>query len=206
MKIASILAAKAHIRASLVVNTGISNVLSICIANNVSLDVDSLFQFRTSIVFFFACCFAEVRYMRGQHCPFSMHQILMENRPEVFKIARKNAAKFRQPARDPKHNQYRLKCSMDIPANRLRVARNKSWCRFLKCTVRYESHLVTISAKRFQTSPAKCPIFSCHFLPSMLCVPAPCEFFGRFRVRLVIPFGLRCPYRMAHGGGAQGTT
>ena len=63
---------------------------------------------------------------------------------------------------------------MDLPANRPRVARKKFWCRFLKRTVRYESHLVTISAKRFQKSPAKCPAFSCHFLPSMLCVPAPC--------------------------------
>ena len=33
---------------------------------------------------------------------------------------------------------------------------------------------MTISAKRFQKSPAKCPAFSCHFLPSMPCVPAPC--------------------------------
>ena len=63
---------------------------------------------------------------------------------------------------------------MDLPANRPRVAQKKFGCRFLKCTVRYESHLVTISAKRFQKSPAKCPAFSCHFLLSMLCVPAPC--------------------------------
>ena len=54
------------------------------------------------------------------------------------------------------------------------ICRKKFWCPFLKCTVRYESHLVTISAKRFQKSPAKCPAFFRHFLPSMLCVPAPC--------------------------------
>ena len=29
------------------------------------------FQLRTSILFFFACCFAEVKYMGGQHCPLS---------------------------------------------------------------------------------------------------------------------------------------
>ena len=63
---------------------------------------------------------------------------------------------------------------MDIPANRPRLSRKKFWCRFMKCTVRYESHLVTMSAKCFQNSLAKCPGFSCHFLPSMLCVPAPC--------------------------------
>ena len=33
---------------------------------------------------------------------------------------------------------------------------------------------MTISAKRFQKSPAKYPAFSCHYLLSMLCVPAPC--------------------------------
>ena len=64
---------------------------------------------------------------------------------------------------------------MDLPANRPRVAQKKFWCRFLKCTVRYESHLVTIRAKHFQKSSAICPAFSCHFLPSMPCVPAPCE-------------------------------
>ena len=64
---------------------------------------------------------------------------------------------------------------MDLPGNHPRVAWKKFWCRFLKCTVRYESHLVTISAKRFQKSPAKCPAFPYHFLPSMLCVAAPCE-------------------------------
>ena len=63
---------------------------------------------------------------------------------------------------------------MDLPANRPRVARKKFWCQFLKRTVRYESHLVTISAKHFQKSSAICPAFFCHFLPSMLCVPAPC--------------------------------
>ena len=92
--------------------------------------------------------------MGGQHCPLSTWQSSFDNRLEVFKVARKNAQKFWQPARDPKRNQYRLE--------------------FLICTMRYESHLVTISAKRFQKSPAKCPAFSCLFLPSMLCVPAPC--------------------------------
>ena len=42
------------------------------------------------------------------------------------------------------------------------------------CTVRYKSHLVTISSKCFHKSPAKCPAFPCHFLPYMLCLPAPC--------------------------------
>ena len=69
---------------------------------------------------------------------------------------------------------------MDLPGNRPRVARKKFWGRFLKCTTQYESHLVTISAKCFPKSPAKCPAFSCHFLPSMLCVPAPCEVYATY--------------------------
>ena len=64
---------------------------------------------------------------------------------------------------------------MDLPANHPQVAWKKFWCRFPKCTVRYKSYLVSVSAERFQKSPAKCPAFSCHFLPSMLCVPAPCD-------------------------------
>ena len=48
---------------------------------------------------------------------------------------------------------------MDLPTNDPRVARKKSWYGFPKGTVRYESHLVTISAKRFQKSPAKCLAF-----------------------------------------------
>ena len=63
---------------------------------------------------------------------------------------------------------------MDFPANRPRVPRKKFWCQFVKRAARCQSHLVTISAKRFQQLLAKCPAFSCHFLPSMLCVPAPC--------------------------------
>ena len=101
--------------------------------------------------------------MGGQHCPPSTYQSSFDNHVEVFKVARKIARNFWQPTRDPKHNRYRLECCMDLPGNRPRVARK-----------RYESHLVTISAKRFQKFPAKCPAFSCHFLPSVLCVPAPC--------------------------------
>ena len=37
-----------------------------------------------------------------------------------------------------------------------------------KCTVQYKFHLVTISAKRFQKSPAKCPAFPAIFY--LLCV------------------------------------
>ena len=54
------------------VRTSISNFFSMSIANNVFLDMDSLFQLRTTILFFFASPFAEVRYMGGQHCPLSM--------------------------------------------------------------------------------------------------------------------------------------
>ena len=52
---------------------------------------------------------------------------------------------------------------MHLPANRPRLARKKCWCRFLKCTVRYESHLVTIIDKLFQKALAICSAFSCHF-------------------------------------------
>ena len=48
---------------------------------------------------------------------------------------------------------------MDLAGNYPRVARKKFWCWFLKCTMRYEVHLVTASAKRFQKSPAKCQLF-----------------------------------------------
>ena len=106
---------------------------------------------------------------------------------QVFKVARKNARKFWQPARDPKRNEYHLECSMDLPGNRPRVARKKYWRRFMKCTMRFESHLVTLSAKRFQKSPAKCPAFSFHFLPSP-------PFFTFYAVRSN-PFGRSCPWK-----------
>ena len=63
------LAPKAHLRASLVVSNGSSNFFSMGIANNVFLDMDSLFQFRTSILFFSTSCFASVSNMGGPHCP-----------------------------------------------------------------------------------------------------------------------------------------
>ena len=52
---------------------------------------------------------------------------------------------------------------MDLPTNHPQVAQKKFWCLFPQCTVRYESHLVTISAKHFPKSLAICPAISCRF-------------------------------------------
>ena len=50
---------------------------------------------------------------------------------------------------------------MDLLANRPRVAWNKFWCQFLKCALRCEPHLLSISAAHS------------HFLAifNTLCVP-----------------------------------
>ena len=94
---------------------------------------------------------------------------------QVLKIAQKNAGKLWQPCWAPKRNGYCSECSKDLPANRPRVAWKKFWCLFLECTLRYESHLLSICGGHSQKSKAICPAFPHHFLPSMLCVLAPCE-------------------------------
>ena len=67
---------------------------------------------------------------------------------------------------------------MDFPADRAGGARKKFWLRLPKSTLQYESHLLSINAEHPQISRTICSAFSCHFLPSVLCVLAPCGGWG----------------------------
>ena len=64
---------------------------------------------------------------------------------------------------------------MDFPADRAGGARKKFWLGLPRSTLQYESHLLSMNAEHPQISLAICSAFSYHFLPSMLCVPAPRE-------------------------------
>ena len=68
---------------------------------------------------------------------------------------------------------------MGSPADRAGGARKKFWLGLPRSTLQYESHLLSMNAEHPQISLAICSAFSYHFLPSMLCVPAPC---GAYRV------------------------
>ena len=63
---------------------------------------------------------------------------------------------------------------MDFPGNRAGGARKKFCLGPPKSTLLHESHLLSITAEHLQISLAICSPFLCYFLPSMLCVPAPC--------------------------------
>ena len=60
---------------------------------------------------------------------------------------------------------------MGFPADRAGGARKKFWLGLPRSTLQYESHLLSIPKYPEQ--------FRANFLPSMLCVPAPCVTMGR---------------------------
>ena len=79
---------------------------------------------------------------------------------------------------------------MGFPADRAGGARKKFWLGLPRSTLQYESHLLSMNAEHPQISRAICSVFSYHFLPSMLCVPAPC---GGTR-RSVVPRSGTCDW------------
>ena len=63
---------------------------------------------------------------------------------------------------------------MGFPADRAGGARKKFWLGLPRSTLQYESPLLSKNAEHPQISRAICSAFFYDFLPSMLCVPAPC--------------------------------